>query len=319
MAATASAPASDRIHEGGDGTSRRHRRARWLKKNLTGWGFAAPWTILFLIFMLFPIVASLAMSFTDFGAKDLRNPIGTNVIGLENFTTMFGDPGVRTAAMNTFYFVLAGVPLTIVLGLAVAMALNSTVVRMRSLFRVGYYTPVVTSIVAIAVIWRFVLHPDFGLINTVLGWFGIDGPNYLADPNLAMPAIIAIAVWRNVGFTMLIFLAGLQGIPESLHEAAMIDGASRWQRFWSITLPLLRPTTLFAVVITGIGYLQLFEEPFVMTAGGPLDRTVSIVMVVYQEGFGFLNLGYASAIAYALFVAIVVLTVIQFRFLRPQT
>ena len=312
-ASTAEAPASETPDAGRPGRS----RSRW-RKHAAGLGLAAPWTILFLIFMLFPIVASLAMSFTDFGAKDLRNPIGTNIVGFDNYTTAFADPEVRTAAVNTAYFVLAGVPLTIVAGLAVAVALNSTVVKMRTLFRVGYYTPVVTSIVAIAVIWRFVLHPDFGLLNTVLAWFGIEGPNYLADETLAMPAIIAIAVWRNVGFTMIIFLAGLQGIPTTLQEAAMIDGASRWQRFRSITLPLLRPTTLFAVVITGIGYLQLFEEPFVMTAGGPLDSTLSIVMVVYEEGFNFLNLGYAAAIAYALFVAIVVLTVLQFRFLRPQ-
>ena len=316
-ATTAPRSAADQQQAGPSGAGGRTRK--WFRRHAAGWALAAPWTILFLLFMLLPIVASLAMSFTDFGGKDLRNPIGTNFIGVENYATMLGDPQVRTAALNTVYFVLVGVPLTIIAGLAVAVALNSAVVKFRTLFRVGYYTPVVTSIVAIAVIWRFVLHPDFGLVNSVLALFGIDGPNYLADPNLAMPAIIGVAVWRNIGFAMIIFLAGLQGIPETLQEAAMIDGATRWQRFRSITLPLLRPTTLFAVVITGIGYLQVFEEPFVMTGGGPLDRTLTIMMMVYAEGFNFLNLGYAAAIAYALFVAIVVLSVLQFRFLRPQT
>jgi multiple sugar transport system permease protein len=183
----------------------------------------------------------------------------------------------------------------------------------------GFYLPVVTSIVAIAVIWRYLLHPDLGLINNLLAAVGIDGPNWLADPTLAMPAIIAMAVWRNVGFVLVIFLAGLQGIPVDLSEAARIDGASRWKEFRYVTLPMLRPTLLFASVITSIGYLQLFEEPFVMTGGGPLDRTLSVTMYVYQQGFNFLNLGYASAIAYALFLAIVILTIVNFRLLRPQT
>jgi multiple sugar transport system permease protein len=211
------------------------------------------------------------------------------------------------------------VPLTLGFGLGAALLLNSVLIRFKTFFRMGFYLPVVTSIVAIAVIWRYLLHPDLGLINNLLAAVGIDGPNWLADPILAMPAIIAMAVWRNVGFVLVIFLAGLQGIPQDLSEAARIDGASRWKEFRYITLPMLRPTLLFASVITGIGYLQLFEEPFVMTGGGPLDRTLSVTMYVYQQGFSFLNLGYASAIAYALFMAIVILTVINFRLLRPQT
>ncbi|MBA2575736.1 MAG: sugar ABC transporter permease [Euzebyaceae bacterium] len=295
--------------------------ARWsgARRHLTGWAFAAPWVIIFAIFLAGPILASLAMSFTDFGLKDLRNPIGTNFIGVGNYTTLASDPKFLAAAGNTAYFVLAGVPLTLGVGLLAALGLNVAVVRFKALFRVGYYLPVVTSIVAIAVIWRYLLHPDLGLINVLLSGVGIDGPNWLANPALAMPAIILMAVWRNVGFVMVIFLAGLQGVPNDLYEAGRIDGTRKWSEFRWITLPMLRPTLLFAAVITSIGYLQLFEEPFVMTAGGPLDRTLSIAMYVYEQGFNFLHFGYAAAISYALFVAIVVLTIVQFRFLRPQT
>jgi multiple sugar transport system permease protein len=294
-------------------------RARRRRDNLVGWSFCLPWFLLFAVFLAGPILASLLLSFTDFGLGELRNPLSADFAGLDNFVRLAGDPKFLQSSLNTLYFVVAGVPLTLAFGLGAALLLNSAVIRFRSLFRMGFYLPVVTSIVAIAVIWRYLLHPDLGLVNVALGAIGIDGPNWLAHPTLAMPAIIAMAVWRNVGFVMVVFLAGLQGIPEDLYEAARIDGASRWREFRFITLPLLRPTMLFASVITGIGYLQLFEEPFVMTGGGPLDRTLSVTMYVYQQGFSFLNFGYASAVAYALFVAIVVLTVVNFRMLRPQT
>jgi multiple sugar transport system permease protein len=294
-------------------------RARRRHNNVVGWAFSLPWFLLFLVFLAGPILASLLLSFTSFGLGDLRNPVGTSFIGIENFRALASDPKFHQSSLNTLYFVVAGVPLTLGFGLGAALLLNSVLIRFKTFFRMGFYLPVVTSIVAIAVIWRYLLHPDLGLINNLLGAVGIDGPNWLADPVLAMPAIIAMAVWRNVGFVLVIFLAGLQGIPQDLSEAARIDGASRWKEFRYITLPMLRPTLLFASVITGIGYLQLFEEPFVMTGGGPLDRTLSVTMYVYQQGFSFLNLGYASAIAYALFIAIVILTVINFRLLRPQT
>jgi multiple sugar transport system permease protein len=210
------------------------------------------------------------------------------------------------------------VPFTLALGLLAAVGLNQGIGRIQSLFRVGYYLPVVTSIVAIAVIWRYLLHPDYGVVNAALAQIGIDGPNWLGQRSTALPSIIALGVWRNVGFDMVIFLAALQGINPALYEAARVDGARPHQIFFRITLPLLRPTILFLAVITSAGYLQLFEEPFVMTGGGPLDSTLSVAMYVYEQGFDFLNLGYASAVAYALFVAIVVLAFIQFRFLRSE-
>jgi multiple sugar transport system permease protein len=167
-------------------------------------------------------------------------------------------------------------------------------------------------------VWRFVLDPDQGLVNMALGAIGIDGPAWLANPTLAMPAIIAMAAWRNLGFAMVVFIAGLQTIPKSLYEAAEMDGAGRWASFRHVTLPLLRPTMLFIVVITTIGYLQLFEEPFVMTGGGPLDRTLSISMYMYQQGFQFFHQGYAAAVAWVLFLIVAAVAFIQFRVLRSE-
>jgi multiple sugar transport system permease protein len=290
-----------------------------LREELIGWGFALPFLLIFLIFLAGPIAASAILSFTDFGLRDLRNPLGTDFVGLDNYSALLSDPKFRAAIFNTGYFVIVGVPLTLVLGLASALALDRGIRRFRTLFRVGYYLPVVTSIVAIAVVWRFVLNPDQGLLNMVLGTLGIKGPNWLANPTLAMPSIIAMAAWRNLGFCMIVFLADLQTIPAQLYEAASIDGASRWQTFRGVTLPLLRPTVLFLVVITTIGYLQLFEEPFVMTDGGPLDKTLSISMYMYQQGFEFFKQGYAAAIAWILFILVAIVAVVQFRLLRSET
>ena len=290
-----------------------------LREDLIGWSFAAPFVILFGVFLAGPILISFLLSFTSFGLSDLRNPIGTSFVGLENYLQLAGDEKFRKALLNTGYCVVVGVPLTLLLGLFIANALNRGVQRLKTFFRVGYYIPVITSIVAIAVVWRFLLNPDVGLINLTLERLGVAGPNWLGDPVLAMPSIIAMAVWRNVGFTMIVFLAGLQSIPASLYEAASIDGATRWQAFRHVTVPMLRPTILFLTVITTIGYLQLFEEPFVMTAGGPLDSTLSISMYMYEEGFTFFHQGYSAAIAYVLFLLVALVAVVQFRLIRSET
>jgi multiple sugar transport system permease protein len=290
---------------------------RW-RQDLTGWAFAAPFVILFGIFLAFPILASFALSFTSFGLRDLQSPIGSNFVGLDNYANVIGDTRFWTSLFNTAYFVVIGVPVTLALGLLIANALNRGITRFRTAFRVGYYLPVITSIVAIAVVWRFLLNTDVGLINMLLGGIGIKGPSWLGDPNFAMPSIIAMAVWRNLGFAMVVFLAGLQAIPSELYEAGSIDGAGRWQLFRHITIPMLRPTILFMVVITTIGYLQLFEEPFVMTDGGPLDRTLSVTMYMYQQAFRFFHQGYASAIAYILFVIVAIVAFLQFKFLRSD-
>jgi multiple sugar transport system permease protein len=312
------APALVRRDVAGGRSAQIAPRHGW-RQDLIGWSFAAPFVILFGIFLALPILAAFVLSFTSFGLRDLQNPIGTNFIGLKNYTDLFADPKFWKSLGNTVYFVVVGVPLTLALGLVIANALSRGITRFRTAFRVGYYLPVITSIVAIAVVWRFLLNPDVGLINLLLQKIGISGPDWLANPALAMPSIIAMAVWRNVGFAMVVFVAGMQAIPAMLYEAASIDGAGRWQSFRFVTLPMLRPTILFMLVITTIGYLQLFEEPYVMTDGGPLDATLSVTMYMYQQGFQFFHQGYASAIAYVLFVIVAIVAFLQFKFLRSET
>lgn len=295
----------------GAGASRR-------RQGVAAWTLALPFCLLFLVFTAWPVIQSLFMSFTDTRSRDLRTPFAVDIVGLDNFTKAFSDPIFRKSMLNTAYFVVVGVPLTMAMALAAAVALDKGITKLRGLFRLGFYTPVITSIVAVAVVWRFLLERDYGLINTVLGWVGIDGPNWLGDPNWAMPGLILMASWRNFGTGMIIFLAGLQAVPWMLHEAAAIDGAGAWQRFRHITLPLLRPTLLFVSVTTAIGYLQFFEEPFVMTNGGPLNSTISMSMYTYKQ-FGFGNYGLASAMSYIIFVIVAIVTAIQFRLLRENT
>jgi multiple sugar transport system permease protein len=275
------------------------------RETVTAWVLAVPFVVLFAAFTAGPVLGSLGMSFTDMKQRDLRTPFAVNFTGFENYVKAFSDETFRKAAFNTAYFVVVGV------------LLDKGVKRFVGLFKVAYYIPVVTSIVAIAVIWRFVLAPDNGLVNSVLGWVGVDGPAWLQSKTWAMPSLIVIAAWRNFGSAMIIFLAGLQAIPDTVDEAGRIDGAGAWQRFRYITLPMMRPTILFVSVTTGIGYLQFFEEPLVMTQGGPLNSTLSVSMYTYQQ-FGFGNYSLAASMSYILFVVIAVLTFIQFRVLRER-
>ena len=291
--------------------------SRW-REVLVAWSFALPYLLLFIVFMAGPILVALFTSFTDLKVTDIRNPLNIEIVGIDNYVAVLADARFQKAAANTAVFVLVGVPLTIVLGLAAAVGLNQGIVKFRTVFRVGFYLPVVTSIVAIAVVWRLLLGSEVGLINAILASFGVDGPGWLNDERYALWSIIAMAAWRNLGFLMVIFLAGLQTIPKDLYEAAEMDGAGRWQRFRRITLPLLRPTMLFAAVITGIGYVQFFEEPYVMTEGGPLNATLSMALYTYNQ-FSFGQYGYTAATAFVLFIAIATLTLVQFRVLRDET
>jgi multiple sugar transport system permease protein len=315
-------PPSPRLRAGGGagpfrGGPSRSRSGSALQSK-AAWLLSLPFLLLFTIFTAWPVISSLYMSVTDIKSRDLRSPFAVTFVGFENYLSVFSDETFRRSAVNTAYFVIIGVPLTLGIALAAALALDKGITRFRTIFRVGYYTPVVTSIVAVAVVWRFLLQPDSGLVNTILGWFGVNGPDWLGSTTFAMPSLIVMASWRNFGTAMIIFLAGLQSVPVMLHEAAAIDGASAWQRFRHITVPLLRPTILFVTVTTGIGYLQFFEEPFVMTKGGPLDSTISMSMFTYKQ-FSFGNYGFAAATSYVLFVVIVALTAAQFRFLRSNT
>lgn len=288
-------------------------------QHMAGWLFSTPFLVLFAVFMALPIVATLVMSFTDFGLRNVTDPFSAEFIGLENYTKLFDDEKFLKALFNTAYFVVVGVPLTVGLGLVVAVLLNNGIDRARTFFRVGFYAPVVTSIVAIAVVWRFVLDPSDGLIASLASEVGLTSPDFLGSEALAMPSLIVMAVWRNLGTVMVLFIAGLQAIPPDVREAARLDGASTWQEFRRITVPLLRPTMLYTTVITTIGYLNVFEEPFVMTQGGPSDSTLTVSLAMYREGFNFFHMGYASAMAYVLFVVIMAITVLQLRLLKDNT
>jgi multiple sugar transport system permease protein len=309
-----SPPASERRSERPRFGLRRTARAR---QTQAAWTLATPFVALFAAFTVLPVVWSLLMGLTDTQSADLRSPLNVSFVGLENYLRLFQDDQFFTALRNTAVFVLAALPLTLAAGLAAAVALDRGIRRFRAVFRVGFYLPVITSIVAIAVVWKTLLEPRSGLVNTVLSWFGVDGPAWLADTRFALPVMIVMAVWRNLGTVMIIMLAGLQSVPQSLMEAAELDGAGPWQRFWRVTFPLLRPALLLTAVTTGIGYVQFFDEPFVMTGGGPLDSTLSASLYAYKQ-FGNGNYDMASAAGYVIFMLIVALTVLQFRMLRDK-
>ena len=275
--------------------------------------FLAPALILMAIFIVIPVVASFVISLTDFDIFALADWSNAEFIGFENFVRLFQDELFWKALKNTLYFVAVGMPLAVILALTLALLLNSPLNRAKSLFRVGYYLPSITETVAIAVVWRWVLNSRYGILKHALEIFGIQAPNWLGDPRWAMPAIIMMAVWKGLGHNALIFLAGLQSIPSTVYEAARIDGANGWTQFRYVTLPLLAPTTFFVGIMTLIGYLQLFAEPYTMTDGGPLDATLSIVLYMYRHGFKFFNLGYASAMAYVLFALIFIATLLAMK------
>ncbi|MEW5013476.1 sugar ABC transporter permease [Clavibacter michiganensis subsp. michiganensis] len=286
------------------------------RQAIVAWGFCLPFVAVFAVFMLVPLVRSFAMSFTDFRATDIRSPFAVDFTGLDQYAALFTDATFLRSIGVTAFFVVVGIPVTMVIALALALALNSGRGRIVSFFRVGFYAPVVTSIVAVSVVWRYILLPD-GLLNSALAVVGITGPNWLSDTTWALPSLVVMAVWRNVGTLMIIFLAGLQAVPEEVQEAAVMDGASPWRRLISVTLPLLRPTLLLGSVLISVGFLQFFEEAFVMTRGGPLDSTLSVAYYTYRQ-FGFGEYGLASAASYVLFLAIALLSLLQFRLLRSK-
>ncbi len=277
-------------------------------------GFLAPALTLILVFMVLPLVASFYLSLTNFNVAALLDYSLADFIGLANYQRLLRDELFWQAFWNTGYFVLIGVPSALVLSLLLAILLNQARLFGKNFFKVGYYLPSITTTVAIAVVWRWVLNPRYGILNWLLGILGIAGPNWFGDPEWAMPAIILLVVWKGLGYNMVIFLAGLQNIPGHLYEAAQLDGAGRLKQLIYITIPLLRPTSFFVSVMTMIGYLQLFAEPYMLTDGGPLNATLSIVLYMYRHGFKFFNLGYASALAYVLFAIIFIVTLLQMKF-----
>ncbi|MEO5904989.1 MAG: sugar ABC transporter permease [Gemmatimonadaceae bacterium] len=281
--------------------------------NTAAWFFLAPALVLIGVFFFLPVAASLVLSVTDFDIYGIANTSSTRFVGFQNYVKLLHTPDFWNALKNTFYFAFVGGPLTIAVSLGAALLLNSKLVRFKGFFRTLYFTPFVTTLVAVAIVWRYLYHTRYGLFNYGLGKVGLGPIDWLGDPHWAMPAIILMAVWKSFGYNMLIFIAGLQAIPDELYDAAQIDGASAWRQFWSITLPMLAPTLVFISVITMIGYFQLFAEPYVMTQGGPLRSTTSVVLLMYEEGFRWWRMGYAAAIAFVLFIVILIATLLQFR------
>jgi multiple sugar transport system permease protein len=277
------------------------------QEELIAYAFILPSLLGFLIFLVAPMVASLGISFYDW---ELLTP--PTFVGLKNFANLLTDRVFKDVMVNTLYYTFGLVPLNLVISLGLAVWLN-TRLRGLTVYRMAFFLPVVTVTVAVALIWRWMYEPRAGIIDAGLHALGLPGPTWLGDVHWAMPAIIIMSVWKGFGYNMVLFLAGLQGIPVSMYEAAKIDGANGWQRFWRITLPLLSPVIFLAVVLTVISSFQVFDQALVMTNGGPANATNTIVLYIYQNGFQFFHMGYASAIAWVLFGVIFLFTLFQMR------
>jgi multiple sugar transport system permease protein len=278
-----------------------------------GIAFVAPALCAIVTFFFLPVAGAVLLSFTDFDIYAVASWRNLRFVAFGNYSRLLRDPLFWIALENTLYFVAVGAPLSMGVSLGAALLVNARLVRFKGVFRTLFFLPVVTTLVAVAVVWRYVYHPRFGLLNQGLGLLGVGPIDWLGDPRWAMPSIILMAAWKNFGFNMIVFIAALQSVPESLYEAARLDGASFPQQFRHVTLPLLAPTFLFVSVITLIGYFQLFAEPYVMTQGGPANRTLSIVLLMYEQGFRWWNMGYAAAVAFVLFMIILCLTLVQTR------
>ena len=267
-----------------------------------GWGFVTPALLLIGVFFAIPVVSAFVLSFTDFDIYSIGDFGSTRFIGLKNYRDLAAMPLFWTALKNTAFFVVVGGPLSAAASLAAALMVNSKLTRFKPFFRSAFFAPWVTTLVAVALVWRYIYHPQYGLLNAALGLVGIAPIDWLGNPHWAMPSIILLSVWKNFGYNMLVFLAGLQSIPEELYEAASLDGAGAWRRFRHITLPMLGPTFVFVGVVTMIASFQIFSEPYVMTQGGPLKSTTTLVLLMYEQGFRWWRLGLSASIAVVLFL-----------------
>jgi len=274
---------------------------------LTAYLFVIPTVLGLLLFSLGPVLASLAISFTKWDL--LTTP---QWLGLQNYTAMFHDDLFWQALWNTAYYTLGTVPTGVVLALLLAIAMNQKV-KGIVFYRTLYFLPVVSSIVAISLLWSWIYYPDYGILNHLLHGVGLPTLPWLGSTQWAMPAIIIMSIWHELGYNMVIMLAGLQGIPQELYEAAQIDGAGAWSSFLYITIPMLSPVIFFVTVLSLIGSFQVFGASYVMTKGGPLNSTLTLVYMIFREGFQYFDMGYASAIAYVLFLLILLFTLAQFN------
>ena len=289
-----------------------------MRTQRAAWWFVAPALIVLGVFFFLPVLAALVMSLTDFDLYALDNFDNLRWIGFENYARLLREPLFWKSLGNTLYFVALGVPLSIGVSLGAALLVNSKVAKFRGLFRTVYFAPVVTTLVAVAVVWRYIFHTRYGFLNYALVSVGLDPIDWMGNPHWAMPAIVILAVWKNFGYNMLIFIAGLANIPDEQYEAAQLDGAGWWGRFRHVTLPWLGPTFVFVAVITMLGNFQIFAEPYVMTQGGPLQSTTTVVLMMYEEGFRWWRMGLAASIAFILFVIMLAGTWIQMRLTRER-
>ena len=287
-----------------------------MRQPYAAWLFLAPALSILGIFFLLPTLAALGLSLTDYDLYALADLRNLRFVALDNYLALLQRREFWSALGHTLYFVVVGVPLSITASLGTALLLHSPLARCKALFRTALFAPVVTTVVAVAVVWRYLFNTKYGWVNAMLGLLGIHPVDWLGDPHWAMPAIILFAVWKNFGYNMIILLAGLQAIPSELYEAARMDGASVWQQFRHITLPILGPTLWMVAILTVSGYFQLFAEPYVMTEGGPLQSTTSVLYLMYDEGFKWWNLGSASAIAFLLFAIMFAATMLMLRLAR---
>ncbi|MFA6448881.1 MAG: sugar ABC transporter permease [bacterium] len=274
----------------------------------TAFLFLLPFLVAFILFRLGPVIGGFMISLTEW------NIVGApKFIGIANYTRLMHDPAFWTAMVNTLYFVGMSVPLLVGLGLGLALLYNQPA-KSAVFGRVATFAPYVMMPTVVGLLWKWIYDTRFGLLNYYLVKLHIPAIPWLTDVNMAMPAVVIATLWWNVGYTMVIFLAGLQDIPEELYEAARIDGAGRWGCFRHVTLPLLKPTTFFIIVITLINSFQVFDQVFVMTNGGPLSRTITLVQYLYKVGFQDYQLGYASAVAYILFLMLMILAMVQLKY-----
>ncbi|NED95874.1 sugar ABC transporter permease [Phytoactinopolyspora alkaliphila] len=290
------------------------RRTLWrMARSWDAYLFLAPGLLLFSVFTLFALGFAFYLTFHEWSIIQPDKPF----VGLGNYRDLLDDERFRRSVYNTAYFTGASVPLTMMVGLVVALLLNQPL-RARGILRVMYFLPVVTPFVVVAIIWKWLYNGDFGLFNYYLLKANlIEEPLlWLADKNLAMPSIILMSVWAGVGFSMVVYLAALQAVPEELYDAAKVDGAGAWARLRYVTIPMLRPATLFLMVMGIIGSFQIFTQIFVMTQGGPVDRTTTMMFYIYEAAFKFYEMGYASTLAYALFAMLFVFTLLQLRLYR---
>lgn len=288
-------------------------RAQWwrVRKTSAPYLFLLPFFVIFGVFGLYPITYSLYLSFFQgFGFDDLE------FAGLDNYTYMLSDPRYLRAVLNTTYYMLGSVFILAPLALGLALLFRSRLLALQSLFKVVFFLPVITSFVVISVIFLRVFDTNFGLLNEFLSTFGIDDIGWITDPTIVMPSLILMGIWTYLGLNSLYWLAGLSSINQDYYDAAAVDGAGKWRTFVHITMPLLRPITLFVVIQAIVGSYNLFAQPLLMTEGGPSDASLTITLYLYQQGFQFFNVGYASAIAYSMFALLLILSVINILLFR---